>query len=84
MEENRQELTKDVDRARELEADIPQLKTKLQQEERELNRLKPEINKLQSEKIKIHREFQQMEEEGRREINEHLTDKSKMIKPSNN
>lgn len=81
MRENTLELTKDVDRAREIEAEIPALKEKLRHDESELNRLRPKIREEEHEKMEFHRQVQLLEQENRKDINEHLHDKSKMIKP---
>lgn len=81
IRENTLEFTKAVEEAHKIEAEIPVLKAKLREDENRLAHLKPEIQKLERDKMEIHRELQQVEEENRHQINEHLTDRNKMIKP---
>jgi len=81
IQETTTELTNDIKEEHRLEAEVSTLKQTLKEDERKIIHLKEEIRELEKEKLAEGRELAQLEQENRTQINEHLSDKSKMIRP---
>ncbi len=84
MAEDTKELTEKVQKSRELEAEINTLQAKIAADKHEIEKMKPEIRHLEQEKSEQHHKLQDLEAKNREEINEHLHDRSKLIRPSHN
>jgi chromosome segregation ATPase len=83
VNENTHELMEKVQEKRQLQDEIGKDTHQIQEDKNRIAHLDPEIRKLESEKIKIQRELQEIEQHNRQNINDHVSDKSKMIRPLN-
>lgn len=81
LEKDSHELTSMVDEKRRLEDEVKTWERNIETNKHRIESLKPKIRELESNKIKHHNEIQKIEMSNRAEINEHLTDPHKMIRP---
>lgn len=82
MDKNTHELESKVIESRKLEDEITTWQRGIETNKRKIDMLKPEIRRLEQDKTMHHRRLQDLEAKNRARVNEHLTDHSKMIKPS--
>lgn len=88
VQENLQELTREVEQEHKLEDEVKAKKAEIMADQRiitkdesEISRLKPHIRQLENEKRKVIQEVQMMESKSRTELNKNISNPSKMIKP---
>ena len=81
MDKNTKELEEKVRESRKLTDEISTWQKSIEENKRKISQLKPLIERLERDKLAHHRQLQQLEERNRARVNEHLVDKSKMIRP---
>jgi uncharacterized small protein (DUF1192 family) len=81
VNENTHELMEKVEEKRKLQDEIAEDTHKVQEDKNRIAHLDPEIRKLEAEKLKIHQQLQHMEQVNRENLNSHLRDQTKQIRP---
>ncbi len=88
VDESVMELTKTVEEEHKLEQEVTDIKKRRVEDDRKeredlakISHLRQKVREIETIKVRSHTQLQQMEEKARHEINEHVHDKDKMIKP---